>query len=192
LAQRTFSSYAEAHMTAVISLLRAVNVGGRNQIKMEALRSLYKSLGLENPRTHIQSGNVIFGTKEKNLSALASRIANAIEQNLGVRAEVILRTPAELSDIIARNPFASRTDVLPNKLHVTFLARTPIPEAQENIRKLQKGPEELYLDGRELYIHFPNGAGNSKLQAAAIDRALKTPGTARNWNTILKLLELSQ
>ena len=178
-------------MTVIISMLRGVNVGGHNKISMEGLRKLYQSLDLVNPRTHIQSGNVIFGTKEKNLSVLAKRIADAMEKTLGVRAEVILRTPDELRDVMARNPFAKRDDVAPNRLLVTFLAQDPGAKGQDNIRNLPNTPEELRLDGRELYIHFPNGVSGSKLASNAIDKALKTPGTARNWNTVGKLLELA-
>ncbi len=180
----------------VVSMLRAVNVGGRNKIKMEELRLLYESLGLLNPSTHIQSGNVIFGSPGKatgkGMEALSKRIADAIEEGLGVRCEVILRTASELKDVIQRNPFAKRTDIPPNKLIVTFLGKDPGSEARDNIRKLQAHPDELHLDGRELYIHFPNGAGGAKLPPSAIDRALKTPGTARNWNTVTKLAELAE
>jgi len=158
---------------------------------MEALRALYQSLGLGNPTTHIQSGNVLFTTKEKNLQQLSKRIADAIGQSFGVRTEVILRTTAELQAIIAANPFAGRADVPPNKLVVTFLAKDPGVEAHDNLRKLPPCPEELHLVGRELYIYFPDGMGRSKLPITAIDKALKTPGTARNWNTVTKLLELA-
>jgi uncharacterized protein (DUF1697 family) len=178
-------------MTVAICMLRGVNVGGHNIIKMDALRTLFESLDLADPRTHIQSGNVLFGTKEKNMDRLTTRISAAIERNCGVRCEVILRTTAELQDVIARNPFATREDVLPNKLLVNFLSRDPGPEALDNIRKLQGGPEELHLVGRELYMHFPNGFSNSKIPANAIDKALKVPATARNWNTVNKLLELA-
>jgi uncharacterized protein (DUF1697 family) len=178
-------------MTTVISMLRAVNVGGHNKIKMEALRGLYESLGLVGPRTHIQSGNVIFGTRRKDMAALAAEIGKAIEKTFGVRSEVILRTAEEMSEVIACNPFAGRTDVLPNRLLVTFLPGSCGAEAMEAIRRLQGGPEELRLVGRELYIHFSNGMSQSKLSQAAIDRALKMPGTARNWNTVTKLLELA-
>jgi uncharacterized protein (DUF1697 family) len=179
-------------MTVVISMLRGVNVGGHNKLKMDALRTLYESLGLAAPQTHIQSGNVIFGTKQKSMDRLTTQIGNAIEQSFGVRCEVILRTTGDLRSVIARNPFATRSDVPSNKLLVTFLAGDPIPEARDNILKLRGGPEELYLDGQELYIYFPNGAGKSKLPAYAIDKALKVPGTARNWNTVTKLLELAE
>jgi uncharacterized protein (DUF1697 family) len=179
-------------MTVLVCMLRSVNVGGHNKIKMDALRGLLKSLGLINPVTHIQSGNVIFGTDEKDLISLAVRITGALERTSQVRSEAILRTPGDLSDVIARNPFSGRSDVLPNRLHVSFLLNQPGAEAAINIRKLQGGPEELHLLGKELFMHFPNGMGSSKVTPAAIERALKVPGTARNWNTIEKLLELAR
>ena len=178
-------------MTVVIAMLRAVNVGGRNSIKMEALRSLLESLGLANPRTHIQSGNVIFGTKDKNLPKLAARLSAEIEQVFGVRSEVILRTAVELQDVITRNPFAGRSDVAPNKLVVTFLTMDPGAQAAKNIAAITGGPEELHLHGRELFAHFPNGISGSRIPPTAIDKALKTPGTARNWNTVTRLMELA-
>jgi uncharacterized protein (DUF1697 family) len=179
-------------MTAIVSMLRGVNVGGHNKIKMEALRDLFTALGLHNPRTHIQSGNVIFGSKDSSLPALSSRIAKAIEKELGVKAEVILRSAAELEEAVDRNPFAGRDDVPPNRLVVTFLSQAPPDEAKDAIRKLNGGPEELHLEGRELYIYFPNGISGSKIPPTAIDRAVKVSGTARNWNTVTKLLELAR
>ena len=95
-------------MTVVVSMLRGVNVGGHNQIKMDALRDLYESLGLRNPQTYIQSGNVVFGTNAKNIAPLAKRIEDAIEHKFGFRHGVILRTTDELRGVIARNPFAKR------------------------------------------------------------------------------------
>src|SRR5258707_10171914 len=89
-------------VTVVISMLRAVNVGGRNMIKMETLRALYESLGFEDVQSYVQSGNLVFRTKLGNLVALRKRIEDAIEASFGFRPDVILRTPADLRDVIAR------------------------------------------------------------------------------------------
>src|SRR5579863_1513865 len=151
----------EPAMPVVISMLRGVNVGGHNRIKMDALCALYESLGLRNPRSHIQSGNVIFATEVRDLSLLTSRIGNAIERKFGFCPAVITRTTAELRDVIRRNPFAKRRGIDPAKLLVTFLASAPAPE----LRRIKPDPEELRIDGRELYIYFPNGMGRSKLPA---------------------------
>jgi uncharacterized protein (DUF1697 family) len=179
-------------MGVVISLLRGVNVGGHHKIKMDALRSLYESLELRSAQTCIQSGNVVFGTKERNLARLAKRIEDAIEQQFGFRPAVIVRTSSQLSEVIANNPFAKRRGIEPAKLVVDFLASDPDPEAGDRILQIKTDPEELRLSGRELYIYFPNGMARSKLPWAAIDKVLKTPGTARNWNTVTKLLQIAK
>ncbi len=178
-------------MTAIISLLRGVNVGGHHKIKMDALRALYESLGLRNPQTYIQSGNVVFRTSERDTSKLAARIESAIEKKCSFRPDVILRTESELRDVIARNPFAKRNGIEPNKLAVIFLAQEPEPAARTAVLSIKPDPEELHLLGRELYIYFPDGMGRSKLPAA-LAKAMKNAGTARNWNTVAKLLEMAE
>ncbi len=177
-------------MPVVISMLRGVNVGGHNKIKMDALRALYESLKFTGCQTHIQSGNVIFKTTERNLSKLTSQIQTAIERSFGFRPDVILRTADELRDVIARNPFAKRRGIEPGKLLVTFLASDPAPEARDNLLKLKPDPEELHIDGRELYIYFPDGMGRSKLWPL-IERTLKVSGTGRNWNSVIKMLAIA-
>jgi uncharacterized protein (DUF1697 family) len=179
-------------MPVIISMLRGVNVAGRNQIKMETLRALYESLGLEDPRTHVQSGNVVFRTKERNLSALAKRIEDAIERSFGFRPAVIVRTTSELRGAIARSPFARRRGIDPSKLLVTFLASAPTAEARDQVLKIKADPEELFIDGREVYIYFPNGLARPKLAWSTIAKMLGTSGTARNWNSVTKLLEIAE
>jgi uncharacterized protein (DUF1697 family) len=179
-------------MPVLISMLRGVNLGPHNRIKMAALRALYQSLQLEDARTYVQSGNVVFRTKEKTVSQLAKRIQDAIAQQFGFRPTVILRTPDELRNAIAANPFAKRRDLNPAKLLVTFLAREPGTEARAGLLALKPDPEELHLIGRELYIYFPNGAGRSKLPWSSLDEKLGTSGTARNWNTVTSMLEIAQ
>jgi len=178
-------------MPVLISMLRGVNIGGHNKIKMDALRALYESLKLESPRTYVQSGNIIFRTKEKNSVVLAKKIQSAIERKFGFRPEVILRTTDELRSAIAAHPFAGR-NLEPGKILVTFLGADPGPAAQGNLRALKDYPEELHLLGRELYIYFPNGAGKSKLPWSKIDKLLQTTGTARNWNSVTKMLAMAE
>jgi uncharacterized protein (DUF1697 family) len=178
-------------MTAIICLLRGVNVGGHNKIGMDSLRDLCSSLKLRNPQTYIQSGNVVFATNEKDLGKLARRIEDCIEKEHGFRPTIMLRTAAEMRAIIARNPFASRKNIDPGKLVVSFLAEAPTAEAAKRFTEIKVGPEELRVSGRELYIYFPDGQGRSKLPAA-LDRAAKIPATARNWNTVLKLLAMAE
>jgi uncharacterized protein (DUF1697 family) len=179
-------------MPVIISMLRGVNVGGHNQIKMDALRTLYESLGFDDVQTYVQSGNVIFRARQQNARALAAKIQDAIEQTFGFRPALLVRTADELKKAVAGNPFAGRRNIEPGKLLVTFLAAEPGPESQYVLDGLKKHPEELYLRGRELYIYFPNGAGKSKLPWSSMEKLLKVQGTARNWNSVTKMLEIAE
>jgi uncharacterized protein (DUF1697 family) len=179
-------------MTVIISMLRGVNVGGHNKIKMEALRALYESLKLRDAQTYVQSGNVVFRTNERDIARLTKRIEDGIERKFGSRPDVILRTAAEMREVVARNPFAKRRGIEPSKLLVTFLASDPDAEAREKVRQMKCDPEELRMEGREIYIYFPNGMGRSKLPWARLDKVLKTPVTGRNWNSVTKMLEMAE
>src|ERR1700680_1303107 len=132
-------------MAVIISMLRGVNVGGNNMIKMDALRALYESLKLRDPHTYVNSGNVVFKTDERDLGLLARRIENGIERSFHFRPGVIVRTTSELRDAIARNPFAARRGIEPGKLLVTFLANDPTAEAREKVLKIKTEPEELSI-----------------------------------------------
>lgn len=173
-------------------MLRGVNLGPHNRIKMDALRAMYESLKLEDPRSYVQSGNVIFRTKEKNSPQLAKKIQSAIQKKFGCCPEVILRTTEEMRKAIAANPFPERTKAEPSKVLLTFLAAEPPPEAEANLANLKRFPEELRLNGRELYIYFPNGAGKSKLPWSSVDKLVKVTGTARNWNSVQAMLEIAE
>jgi uncharacterized protein (DUF1697 family) len=179
-------------MPVIISMLRGVNVGGHNKIKMDALRSLYQSLNFTGCETHIQSGNVVFSTTERDLVALSTRIEKSIERKFGFRPSVILRTSAELRDVVVRNPFAKRRDIDPRKFLVAFLAGDPGAKAFDKLRVIEITPEELHCHARELYIYFPNGIARPKLSWSSIDRALKIPVTGRNWNSVTKLLAMAE
>jgi len=179
-------------MGVIIGLLRGVNVGGHNKIKMDALRALCGSLKLKDACTYVQSGNVVFRSDVKDLVRLAKRLEDGIERDFGFRPAVILRTAAELRDVIARNPFGKHRGIEPKKLLVTFLASEPSQEARDKALQIKAGADELHIDGRELYIYFPNGMGRPTLSPAAVERALKTPGTGRNWNSVTKLLEIAE
>ncbi len=159
---------------------------------MEALRSVCESLKLRDAQTYIQSGNIVFRSKEADPVKLAVRIEKAIEAQFGFRPPVILRTTSEWRAAIARNPFAGRPEVEPGKLLVHFLAGDPGDVAREKARSVPAVPEELHIFERELYIYFPNGMGRPKVSMAAVERALKVLGSGRNWNSVLKLLEMAE
>ena len=158
---------------------------------MSELKKMCESFSLNQPQTHLQSGNVIFLSNKRELPKLASRLEDVIEKKFGFRPAVILRTASEMRSVVARNPFTGRNDVHPSKFLVTFFASPLPPEKAEALAQITGFPEELYLDGRELYVHFCNGVGPSKMRGV-LDRILKNTGTARNWNTVTKLLEIAE
>jgi uncharacterized protein (DUF1697 family) len=179
-------------MPVVIAMLRGVNVGGHNKVKMEALRALCTKLKLRDACTYVQSGNVIFRTEERDLAVLTKRLQNAMQRDFAFRPDVVLRTAAELRDVIARNPFAKRRDIEPSKLLVTFLASDPGSEARDKAAKVKTEPEELRFERREVYIYFPNGMARPNMSWPTIERALQTSGTGRNWNSVTKMMEIAE
>jgi uncharacterized protein (DUF1697 family) len=129
---------------------------------------------------------------ERDLVKLARRIESAIEKKFGFQSDVVLRSTAELRNVIARNPFAKRRGIEPSKLLVTFLAGDPGEEARVKVRAIQCAPDELFIDGREVYINFPNGAGRPTLVWATIPKMVRVSGTARNWNSVVKMLDMAE
>jgi uncharacterized protein (DUF1697 family) len=179
-------------MAVIASMLRGVNVGPHKRVKMEDLRGLYESLKLREPQTYVQSGNVIFKSDERDLTKLTKRIESAIERKFGFQSDVVLRSTAELRDVVARNPFAKRRGIEPSKLLVTFLAGDPGEEARVMARAIKCAPDELWIDGSEVYIYFPNGMARAKLSWPSIPKILKVSGTGRNWNSITRMLEMAE
>lgn len=179
-------------MPVLVAFLRAVNVGGHAKIKMDALRELFLSLKFAEPQTYVQSGNVIFKSSERDPKRVARRIQEGIEAKFGCCPEVVLRTPDDLRAIISKNPFRKRSNIEPGKLLVSFLAADAAKDAAKSLAALKIQPEELHLIGRELFIYFPNGQGKSRLPWARVDKALRTAGTGRNWNSVTKILEIAE
>lgn len=174
-------------MTRCVSLFRGINVGGHQAIRMDDLKALHESLGLQDIATYIQSGNVVFTSDETDVAQLARQIEDSFTQRFGFHVTAIVRTSAELKAIIESNPFQNQQMRESKWVVVMFLATCPDETAWEDLQKSYVGPEELHLIGQELYIYYTNGIGRSKLTNTLIEKKLKTSGTARNWNTILQL-----
>lgn len=174
-------------MTAWIAFLRGINVGGRKPVKMADLRNLAKGLGFEDVQTVLQSGNLLFTAGADEPGPIAAKLEDAIEARWSFRADVILRSLAELSDAIDRNPFAGRDDVDPRRLLIMFLAGVPETNAAPGVDGIEG--EEMILDGREMYLHYPDGIGRSKVTGARLERAMGVRGTARNANTLARVVE---
>lgn len=175
-------------MTVWVAFLRGINVGGNKPIKMADLRELAGSLGLGDAQTVLQSGNLVFTADAGDPDGLTPRLEAAIEARWGFHSDVILRTAAQVRDAVSRNPFAGRGDVDPRRQLIMFLAGSPAAGAAEDLASIDAGREEMILDGTELYIHYPDGIGRSKLTGPRLERSLRTAGTARNMNTLARVI----
>ena len=173
-------------MTAYAALLRGINVGGNNKIGMAELKVVFAELGFSDVATYIQSGNVVFRGSRADAAAIELRI----EEAFGLRVSVVLRTGAELAAVARGNPFLT-TESNPKLLHVVFLDGKPAAGAVKQIDPERSPGDRFSLKGRELYLDYPNGSGRTKLTLDYLERRLGVKGTARNWNTVLKLVELT-
>jgi uncharacterized protein (DUF1697 family) len=175
-------------LTAYAALLRGINVGGKNKVPMAELRTLFETLGHANVVTYIQSGNVVFTSAAKP-AKIAADITGAIAGEFGLTVPVIVRSRTELRRVLTSNPYLD-TGVGPSKLHVTFLADRPTKAAIATLDPDRSPPDEFAVVGREIFMLLANGMGRTKLTIDWFERGLGTRGTARNWNTVNKLVDL--
>ena len=179
-------------MAVMVAMLRGVNLMRTRRMKMETLRAMCGSLGCSDVATYVQSGNVVFRTKERSLTAMTKRLEAAIETEFGFSVAVTVRTAADLRKVIAANPFHEQAKHAPGKLLVTFLYDDPGETRRSLVRAMAIAPEQVWLEGREVYTYYPLGQGQSKLRWGPIDKALGTSGTARNWNSVTQLLAMAE
>lgn len=177
-------------MSSYIALLRGINVSGQKLIKMSELKELFESQGFQNVQTYIQSGNVIFYSKEKPIEKLKNIIQTAIRKKFGFDVSVLVITPDMIEYVLKNNPFIKKNKGL-DKLYVTFLSEQPSAENIKMLNSIDYSPEEYILDGSLVYLHVPNGYGKTKLNNNLFENKLKVEATTRNWKTINKLWELS-
>lgn len=170
-----------------VALLRGINVGGNRRIKMDPLKSVFRTIGLTDPVALLQSGNIMFASDEGDIQALTKEIENAVELAFGFRVDVVIRTGREMAELLDSHPFTETQLEDPRMAHVMFFKDHPDPDRYGDLRAAHEGPEEIRLIGHELFIHYPDGSGRSRLTGSAIEKFLGAKGTARNWNTILKI-----
>jgi uncharacterized protein (DUF1697 family) len=173
-------------VTVVVSFQRAINVGSGRSVPMADLRAVYESLGCTDVRTFLQSGNVVFSTTQ-DIAVLTPKLEAAIAARFGFAVPVINRSIAELRETMMRNPYPDQAKADPAHLLVMFLPAAPSKAEQEALARPINGPERMTLVGADLYIHYAEGIGRSKLKIP-----LKAPGTGRNWTTITKLLAMAE
>ena len=171
-------------MATHVALLRAVNVGGV-KVAMADLRELALGLGWSDVETYLNSGNLLF-TSDEDPAAAGARLEDALAERYASEVPVMVRTPAELADVLERQPFrGERYDE--RRLQVGFLSGVPAPGAFDRLG--HPGPEEGVVDGREAFLFSPDGMGRSKLTTAVLERALGVKVTVRGVRTVQGLLQ---
>lgn len=178
-------------MTTHVALLRAINVGGRNRVSMSDLRALLTDVGVANVRTLLQTGNVVFEGAGRSPAELESLLERAASDRLGLDTAFLVRTAREWQELVAANPFSAEAESDPAHLVVMPLKNAPAADRLAELETAIVGREVVRARGRELYLVYPDGIGRSKLTIALIERKLATRGTARNWNTAVKLATLA-
>jgi uncharacterized protein (DUF1697 family) len=176
-------------MARLIALLRAVNVGGR-KLPMAELRALCARLGWEDVETYIQSGNLLFRAPGE-AGAIEETLEAAIKARFGMDVPVMVRTASQWAGYVAANPFPEAARDEPNRLQLLVTKQAPKEDAAEKLMERALAGEAVGAAGGALWFHFPAGVGTSKLVPTAIDKAAGSPGTSRNWRTVLKLLEMA-
>jgi uncharacterized protein (DUF1697 family) len=166
-------------VTAFVALLRGINLGKR-QLKMADLKRIAVDLGLGSPKTYIASGNLLFSSDD-NEAALKAKLEKSLKEHMGSEVAVMIRTEKEMRAVAEANPFPGEPG---NKVVAIFLDDAPPKDAAEQARNV--AGKRIEVGKRELYVHYPNGQGPSKLAIPAAAR-----GTARNMNSVLKLAEMA-
>lgn len=176
-------------MRTWVALLRAVNLGARNKVSMPVLRSALGGAGFENVRTYVNSGNVILDSPLRSAAAVSAAVHDVISRHFGLAVPVTVRTGAQLAEVLGWNPFPAAAASRPNLVAVLHLAGTPDPARVADMLAAEVAPDEIAARGSEVVVAWANRTGNPKT-----DRALKlvgVEGTARNWRTLTKLVELT-
>lgn len=174
-------------MPTFVSVLRAINLGSHNRIAMVDLRAMCDKIGLVNAKTLVVSGNLVFESDTTSSEKLERLLEEASAKHLGVTTDYFVRSAKEWQASIAANPFPNEAKSDPGRMVMMCLRDAPGAAAVAALQAAIKGRESVRARGKQAYFVYPDGMGRSKLSITMIEKALGTRGTARNWNTVLKL-----
>jgi len=173
-------------MPICIALLRAVNLP-HSQVAMSDLRGLLLQVGFTEPRSLLQSGNLVFRTRYTSTERLEALLESETRKRLDVDTDYMVRTAAEWEELVAANPFPREAQRDPGRLLLIALKAKAEPDRVGALQASIQGPEIIRGVGKQLYVVYPNGVGRSRLTSSLVEKKLGTRGTGRNWNTVLKL-----
>jgi uncharacterized protein (DUF1697 family) len=177
-----------AQAKTFVALFSGINVGGNRIVKMAELRAFFEELGFRDVATYVQSGNVVFRSAKGDAATLTGQLEAAFEKKWGFHSRIMVRDLGWFERLVAENPYPEVAGE-PTKLHAFALERAPNTDEIARLAEKCTGPERFEIRGDVLYLHAPEGLGKSVF-ANLIARTLKVPGTARNWRTVLALLEM--
>ena len=177
-------------MNTYIALFRGINVGGRNRLPMRDLVDLLRSIGLQDIRTYIQSGNVVFRSDAADTSDLSQRIRAAVNESHGFTPHVLLLTLEEFETAMESNPYPEAVSE-PKTLHLYFLTSRPGNPDLEALETIRSPSERFALHGTVFYLHAPEGIGRSRL-AAGVEKALGVGATERNWRSVTAIMAMAK
>jgi uncharacterized protein (DUF1697 family) len=172
-------------LTVYVAMLRGVNVGG-NSLRMDWLRHACEDMGMQNVRTYVQSGNIVFSSRLA-AAKLAETLKATIDAQTRLPVSVVVRTASEMAKIVAGNPFVKQNGIDLAKLHVTFLAKAPLKPALDKLDALAGTRDQYRMAKQEIYLHCPVNYGKTRLSNTAIEKALSVGATTRNWTSVTTL-----
>jgi uncharacterized protein (DUF1697 family) len=178
-------------MSLFFSMLRGINVSGKNRILMADLKALYEGLGFTDVQTYVQSGNVLFNSAKGSAAGLGAAIESQISKTFGFSVPVVIRSPKELQKALAGNPFLNGRSEDPARLYVTFLAAAPSKAALAGLEIPSQPDDEFIIRGREVFLFCPAGYGQTKLTNNLFEKKLGVTATTRNWNTVNALYAMA-
>jgi len=180
-------------MHTLVAFLRGVNMTGHNSLKMTGLSDLFREIGLVDPETYIQSGNVIFRCKDAiPVTDIASMIEKAILEKFNYDVPAMVRTVDEMRKIAIENQLTGEKDFDPSRMAVLFLHEKPGNDQTKKLKGIDYPPDKFYISGSEIYIYCPNGFGKTRLYTNFFEKKLGIKGTARNWKTFKTILQISE
>ena len=179
-------------MQTYISILRGINVGGNRILRMEDLREWYANLGFIEVQSYIQSGNLIFRSARQETAKLESAIAKKIFEECHLEVPVVVLELDYLKKVIASNHFLLPPEKKTDALHITFLSEKPTPELLARITPINYLPDQFHFADKQVYLHCPNGYGQTKLTNNFFESKLKMTATTRNWKTLIQLISLAE
>lgn len=176
-------------MALRIALLRGVNLGPNRRVAMADVRRVLNEAGFGDVRSLLQSGNLVFEASGADVT-IETAVEKALLDGLKLTTEVVVRSPAEWRAMIAANPFPKEAMNDPGRLVAVVLKTAPAAGAEAAVNAIE-GREQARVIGREAFIYYPDGQADTKVAGARLDKSLGARGTARNWNTVLKLGDLA-